>query len=162
MHWYQRDFRSVLKEQKVSLSSGLNESDVEDRRLQFGPNQLNNLKHANPLKIFAGQFKDILIIILLVAAVASLAAGLIKKDDSSQGAYTGIYQQNQARIDDRLDCGRATLDYRTTDQYCGNAEAFCSSDSVYVSDFENECKQTVNAQDEIGRASCRERVFRAV
>jgi len=82
--WYQESTSSVLAKLKVSQSHGLSQKEVEIRQQQYGLNQLEAGKKLNPLKLFLGQFKDILIIILLIAAGVSLVLGMMQ----GHGEYT--------------------------------------------------------------------------
>nr|WP_238523361.1 MULTISPECIES: calcium-translocating P-type ATPase, PMCA-type [Methanothermobacter] len=66
--------KEVLKELKTS-ENGLN-SDEAARRLEtYGKNELVEEKKAGPLRMFLAQFMDILIILLILAAVASYFVG---------------------------------------------------------------------------------------
>lgn len=147
MNWYQKDVRKVAQEQNTDVSKGLGEAEVKDRQDRFGLNQLESGKKINPLSLFLGQFKDVLIIILLVAAVVSWGVGLIGKGDSGDTQSSKDLTAVQARIDEKLECGRITLDYRTTDPYCGDAALFCSSDSVYVENFKDECSEVAKLDE---------------
>lgn len=140
MNWYQKDAKKTTQEQKVDLQSGLSEPEAKSRLEKFGANQLQAGKKINPFSLFIGQFKDVLIIILLVAAVVSWGVGLVGESDSNSKSVEGPLAAAQERIDAGLECGRATLDYRTTDPYCGDAQAFCSSGSVYAEDFASDCE----------------------
>ena len=75
MGWYQKESNDVLKEQTVSFENGLSAVIAKQRLDKFGPNQLKAGKKINPLMLFLGQFKDVLIIILLVAALVSRVLG---------------------------------------------------------------------------------------
>ncbi len=141
MNWYQKDVRKVAQEQNTDVSKGLSEAEVKERQERVGLNQLESGKKINPLSLFLGQFKDVLVIILLVAAVVSWGVGLIGKGDSGESQSSEEIAVVQTRIDEKLECGRITRDYRTTDPYCGDAALFCSSDSVYVENFKDECSE---------------------
>ncbi|MDD3027794.1 MAG: cation-translocating P-type ATPase [Erysipelotrichaceae bacterium] len=54
---------------------GLNSSQVEQSRKEHGANKLAEEKPVSPLIIFLSQFKDFLVIILIVAAILSAAMG---------------------------------------------------------------------------------------
>lgn len=148
MNWYQKDAQLAAKEQAVDSTLGLTEKEVSSRLEKFGKNQLQSGKKINPLALFVGQFKDVLIIILLVAAVVSWGVGLIGKNDTDSSDTNATVLSTQQEIDRRLECGRVTLDYRTTDPYCGDAQAFCTSGSVYVEDFQEECKKVSATSEE--------------
>ncbi|MDI9614383.1 calcium-transporting P-type ATPase, PMR1-type [Methanothermobacter sp.] len=74
MKWGRMSVKEVLKELKTS-ENGLN-SDEAARRLEaYGKNELVEEKKAGPLRMFLAQFMDILIILLILAAVASYFVG---------------------------------------------------------------------------------------
>ena len=54
---------------------GLNESQVNERLKKYGENTLKSDKKIKPLKIFAGQFKDFMVMILLFSTVLSVIMG---------------------------------------------------------------------------------------
>ena len=62
---------SKLESSKIGLSS----SEAADRLKKYGYNQLLAAKKTSPITIFLGQFKSILILILIAAAVISFATG---------------------------------------------------------------------------------------
>ena len=55
--------------------SGLSSSEAEKRLAKFGENALSNKKAVHPAQIFAGQFKDFMVMILLGATVISVLMG---------------------------------------------------------------------------------------
>lgn len=54
---------------------GLTTEQAEQLRCRYGPNVLAEEKKARPLKIFLGQFKDIMVLILLAATLISVFLG---------------------------------------------------------------------------------------
>ncbi|RLG71054.1 MAG: calcium-transporting P-type ATPase, PMR1-type [Thermoprotei archaeon] len=64
----------ILKALKTT-SKGLSEEEVKKRLEQYGPNELIAAKKISPLKIFLEQFKDVLVIILLIATIVSMLIG---------------------------------------------------------------------------------------
>lgn len=74
MNWYQADVESVFKELNSS-EKGLSDSDVAAALQKHGPNSLVAQKKKNPLAIFLGQFKDFMILILIIAAIVSGLTG---------------------------------------------------------------------------------------
>ena len=75
--WFRKHKEDVLTEQGVTLEQGLSESEAQKRLSKHGKNQLQAGKKINPIMLFLGQFKDVLVIILLVAAVVSWGVGLV-------------------------------------------------------------------------------------
>jgi len=68
---------SEVKEELATTDTGLNRDEAFKRLQQYGPNELQKEKGTSTIKIFAEQFKDILIIILLVATGLSIFRGEI-------------------------------------------------------------------------------------
>jgi Ca2+-transporting ATPase len=62
----------ILKSLKAS-EKGLSTEEAERRLQEFGPNELIAKKGISPLQVFFGQFKDIFVIMLLIAMGISLA-----------------------------------------------------------------------------------------
>ena len=58
-----------------TTESGLTLSRVTENRAQYGENKLQEKKSKSTLQIFLEQFKDLLVIILIVAALISAATG---------------------------------------------------------------------------------------
>lgn len=83
MGWFQKETDDVLKEQKVSLEHGLSAVIARQRLEKFGSNQLQASKKINPFMLFIGQFKDVLVIILMVAAVVSWGVGQVGSSEST-------------------------------------------------------------------------------
>lgn len=55
--------------------NGLNESEIKKRQKKYGPNELEEQKVKSPLFLFLEQFVDVLIALLIIAAIASYAVG---------------------------------------------------------------------------------------
>jgi Ca2+-transporting ATPase len=58
-----------------SRQSGLSSSEVEDKRLEFGYNEIEETAKRSPLLLFLKQFKSLLIGILMIAALISAVSG---------------------------------------------------------------------------------------
>ncbi len=74
MKWKKLSADETLKTLNTSIN-GLSSSEVQKRISEHGKNELVEEKKAGPIQIFLGQFKDILIVILLIAAVAAYFVG---------------------------------------------------------------------------------------
>lgn len=75
--FYQKDISKVFEELKSS-QEGLTQQQVEQRQLQYGKNVLQSKKEDSPLLIFFKQFQDLLVIILIIAAMISGISGQIE------------------------------------------------------------------------------------
>ena len=76
---YQKEVSKVLEECKSSVN-GLTKEQVKEHREIYGENALAEKKNDSTLVIFLKQFKDLLVIILIIAAVIS---GLNKQLESA-------------------------------------------------------------------------------
>ena len=73
--WHALDADQVLHRLRTDPHRGLTSADVSKRLAEFGPNELRKEEKATPLGLFLGQFKNLLIIILLAATGLSLLVG---------------------------------------------------------------------------------------
>jgi len=71
MSLYNQTIEQSLVELGSDHYSGLSEQQALERLAQYGPNKLAEGKRVGPLKIFFDQFKNIMVVVLLVAAVIS-------------------------------------------------------------------------------------------
>ena len=55
--------------------NGLNREEAAARLEKYGPNRLKSAKKAGAMKVFASQFKDVLVLILLASTIISVAMG---------------------------------------------------------------------------------------
>ena len=73
--WHSMDVDLVLKELQVDPHRGLAPEEAQSRLGQYGPNELRQEEKTSPLALFFNQFKNILIIILLIATLLSALVG---------------------------------------------------------------------------------------
>ena len=79
--WYNLEPGEVL--QKLDASPlGLSASEASDRLLRVGPNELVQTTRISPLKILLSQFTDVLVIVLIIAAIISAFLGLSKGEST--------------------------------------------------------------------------------
>lgn len=76
MKEYQKSIQEVLSEFDASRN-GLTSFQVDDRQKQYGLNEMDQQEKESPLQIFLSQFKDLLVIVLIVAGFISMATGEI-------------------------------------------------------------------------------------
>jgi Ca2+-transporting ATPase len=69
------DDQTIDRALKVNRQSGLNDRDVQARRAKYGTNELTEGKKVSVFQKFIAQFKDFLILVLIIAAVISGALG---------------------------------------------------------------------------------------
>ena len=72
--YFSMPYEEVLKEFNVS-SKGLSDKQLKENLEKYGLNQLTEKKKQTVLEVFLSQFKDLLVLILIVAAIISAATG---------------------------------------------------------------------------------------
>lgn len=73
--YYQQSIGEVVQHTKTDLRTGLSSSEVKKRLAEVGLNQLEEKKGRTPWNMFLDQFKDVLVLILLVSALVSFLLG---------------------------------------------------------------------------------------
>ena len=72
--YYNKQVPEIYDEFRTS-PSGLTEEQVKENRIAHGENKLYEKKKKGVLQVFLEQFKDLLVIILIIAALISLSTG---------------------------------------------------------------------------------------
>lgn len=80
MKFYSETTEAVEAELASNVVEGLSETQAAERRQQYGANRLRERKKQSLLQRFAGQFKDVMILILIAAAVISFVIACYEKD----------------------------------------------------------------------------------
>ena len=99
---YTKDFASALTAAGTDPSKGLSESRASEALSKYGKNRLQETGGRKLWQIFADQFKDFLVIILIIAAIVSvfigqdLLEGLIIIAIVILNSILGTYQENRA------------------------------------------------------------------
>ena len=96
----------LLKDLDVNPKQGLSNQEVALRQEKFGLNQLRETKKKTLFMMFLDQFKDFLVIILIIAAVVSLVVGFMEGEGLIDGliiiaivllnAFLGVNQEQKA------------------------------------------------------------------
>ena len=98
----------VVRTLKTDPVRGLNEQQVQDKRAQYGENRLREKKQKSLLVRFLEQFKDVMILILIAAAVVSFIVACVEGDTGEffepvlillivvLNAAIGVFQENKA------------------------------------------------------------------
>ena len=73
--WHALDVDRVIHRLRTDPHRGLTSDEVARRLAESGPNELKKEEKASPLRLFVGQFKNMLILILLAATGLSLLVG---------------------------------------------------------------------------------------
>ncbi len=72
---YQQTPEQVIESLNSNAQTGLTKSDTQNRLIQYGPNELVEGRKKSPWTIFFNQFKEVMVIILIVAALVSAFLG---------------------------------------------------------------------------------------
>ena len=75
--WYQMSGKDVLEKMGVT-TEGLSSEQAEKLLTQHGHNKLEEGKRKTVLQVFLSQFADLLVIILIIAAIISMFSGNIE------------------------------------------------------------------------------------
>lgn len=73
--WYEKSIEQVAEMLKLDLGTGLSVEEVEERKKKFGLNRLTHKRVRTWFEMFISQFKDVLVIILIAAAVIAAVLG---------------------------------------------------------------------------------------
>ena len=71
MNWHEYSAQAALREFDVTPDAGLKAAQVTERQEKYGKNQLRAAGRRSTLQMFLEQFKDVMVLILLVAAIIS-------------------------------------------------------------------------------------------
>ncbi|EJN58733.1 cation-translocating P-type ATPase [Halogranum rubrum] len=80
MEWHSQSVESVVETLDTDLA-GLSNETVATRLQEHGPNELRKRDRVSPLVLFASQFRDALVYLLVLAALLSLAVGFLPGED---------------------------------------------------------------------------------
>ena len=75
MEIYQQSPKDVLENLKTNRENGLGKTEIQKRLVQYGPNELIERGKKNPWVIFLNQFKEVMVIVLIIAALVSAFLG---------------------------------------------------------------------------------------
>jgi len=78
MTFHNRSAEEVLKELSADAKKGLSSEALSKLQAEFGPNKLKEKKKKTMLQRFFDQFKDVMILILIVAAVISFVIACVE------------------------------------------------------------------------------------
>ena len=78
MRFYDKSKKDVLESLSTDMEKGLSTNEAADRLVKYGPNKLREKKRKTNLQRFFDQFKDVMILILIVAAAVSFVVACIE------------------------------------------------------------------------------------
>lgn len=84
MNYYRENINDVFKDVK-SCKSGLNDNEAKERLLKYGPNKIENAKKNSAFMKFLSQFNNIMIIILIIAAIVSFIVSYLENESIWDG-----------------------------------------------------------------------------
>ena len=101
MEWYQKSEDVLLSELDTSIETGLTTSEVDSRLAKYGPNELKEEAKQSFLSKLLNQFKDVLVLILIGAAIVSAIVGepvdaIVIIAIVIVDAILGLYQEGKA------------------------------------------------------------------
>lgn len=107
MHWHSISIEDTIRELKTDIRRGLSQKDVQERQKLYGKNIIDTKKGKNLLQKFLAQFADFMIIVLICAAIVSLAVSYMDgKPDFLDpviiimiiflNAFLGVLQESRA------------------------------------------------------------------
>ena len=105
-NWFNKEVNEVEKELKTNLANGLTPAEVEEKRNEYGFNELKAKKKKSLFVKFLEQFKDFMIIVLIIAAIVSGIVGYMEGEGITDSiiilivvivnAIIGVVQENKA------------------------------------------------------------------
>ena len=108
MKVYEQSIENVIQDLDTHLSQGLTEQSAKDRQEKYGENKLKEAPKKTSFQKFLDQFKDAMIIILLIAAAVSFGLAIQEGNTSAffepllillivvLNAIMGVVQENKA------------------------------------------------------------------
>lgn len=78
--FFSREAEEVLSDLKTDAHKGLSGEEASKRLGEYGPNKLSSARKKSFLKMFLGQFKSFMIIVLLIAAIISGIVGVMEDE----------------------------------------------------------------------------------
>lgn len=105
-NWFNQNEDEITAKLKTNIQTGLNDEQVKEKRNEFGLNELQAKKKKSLLVKFLEQFKDFMIIVLIIAAIVSGAVGIAEGEGITDtiiilivvivNAIIGVAQENKA------------------------------------------------------------------
>ncbi|MCI8396735.1 MAG: hypothetical protein HFJ52_03495 [Clostridia bacterium] len=76
MNFWNRDILKIEKELNTNIEKGLSSEEVSKKRAEFGVNEIEGKKKQSFIIKFLNEFKDFMIIVLIIAAIVSGYIGI--------------------------------------------------------------------------------------
>lgn len=104
--WYNNDIKEVSQILNTDCDNGLQENEIQNSREKYGLNELKATKKKSLLAKFLEQFKDFMIIVLIISAIVSGIVGISEGEGITDtiiilivvvvNAIIGVAQENKA------------------------------------------------------------------
>ena len=106
MNWFNKGISEVEEELKTNIKEGLTDEQVKAKYEKYGMNELKQKKKKSLFVKFLEQFKDFMIIVLIIAAIVSGAVGIAEGEGITDtiiilivvvlNAIIGVVQESKA------------------------------------------------------------------
>lgn len=106
MNYWEKTVNQVENELETNIENGLTEEKVKTKRQEYGTNELQGKKKESLFTKFLNQFKDFMIIVLIIAAIISGYIGIKEGEGITDSiiilivvimnAIIGVVQENKA------------------------------------------------------------------
>lgn len=106
MNYWNKKIEEVEEEIKTDITNGLKKEEVDKRQAEYGLNELEGKKKESLLSKFLNQFKDFMIVVLIIAAIVSGYIGIREGEGITDSiiilivvivnAIIGVVQENKA------------------------------------------------------------------
>ena len=104
--WYNLSVEETIKKQETNEQNGLTTEQISKKREKYGLNELKEKKKKSTLQKFLEQFKDFMIIVLIISAIVSGIIGVVEGEGITDtiiilivvivNAIIGVLQENKA------------------------------------------------------------------
>jgi len=98
MKWFNKTEKEVEKELSTNIDAGLTKDEVIKRQKQYGFNELEEKKKKTLLVKFLEEFKDFMIIILIIAAIVSGIVGYMQGEGITDSIIILIAGKQSGKI----------------------------------------------------------------
>ena len=78
--WFQKTVEETVQELETDLNQGLTIEQVKQKQEKFGLNEIQETKKTSIIQRFIAQFKDFMIIVLILAAIVSGIVGVMRDE----------------------------------------------------------------------------------